>query len=110
MFSSSFSKQPIEVFCCTIFDKSFFETLVLFCYAEPPKGLGSWEDTGNAHKQYGVESLSVLLRGWIHTILELWQVQIFPVCLLSPTGNFVQVEKKEFSCCLGFADLHMLDQ
>lgn len=63
MFSSSFSKQPVEVFCCTIFDKSFFVSLVLFCYAEPPKGLGSWKDTGNAHNQYGVESLSVLLCG-----------------------------------------------
>lgn len=58
MFFSSFFKQPVEVLCCTIFDKSFFVSLVLFCSVEQPKRPGSWKDGGNAHNQYGVESLS----------------------------------------------------
>lgn len=65
MFFSSFFKQPLEVFCCTIFDKSFFVPLVLLCSVEPPKGPGSGKDTGNVHKQDGVESLSVMLWGCI---------------------------------------------
>lgn len=103
MFFSSFFKQPVEVLCCTIFDKSFFVSLVLFCSVEPPKRPCSWKDRGNAHNQCGVESLSVMLCGWIHTNLELPQAQVFSVCLLSPSGNFAQVKRKELGC--GFADL-----
>lgn len=77
MFFSSFFKQPVEVFCCTIFDKSLFVSLVLFCSVEPPRGPGSWKDTGNAHSQDGVERLSVVLCGWIHINLELSQAQVF---------------------------------
>lgn len=32
------------------------------------------------------------------------------MCLLSPTGNFAQVERKEFGCGLGFADLRVPEQ
>lgn len=46
---------------------------------------------------------------WLHyTNLELPQAQVFPLCLLSLSGNFTQVERKELSC--GFADLHGLEQ
>lgn len=55
MFFSSFFKQPVEVFCCTIFDKSLFVSLVLFCSVEAPRGPCSWKDRGNAHNQDGVE-------------------------------------------------------
>lgn len=48
-FFSSFLKQPVEVFCCATADKSFFVSLLLFCHAEPPKGLGSWKDRGGMY-------------------------------------------------------------
>lgn len=47
--------------------------------------------------------LSVVVCGWIDTNLELSQAQVLSVCLLSPSGNSAQVERKELGC--GFADL-----